>query len=155
MLTKLGIALIIFFFAAIMECVSFLENVESGNVTRCLVHPFKPYACRNWNPSLYRKECQEGLIKCWGLTVSASGQLEGAKERLRGFYSLLNSLLSENVPTPKPTLDDIISDRIATVAKREAIEIQISNNNLPCRCDSCFGFGLCLYTSWIQSDAYP
>jgi len=25
--------------------------------------PFKPSACREWTPSLYRRDCQEGLIK--------------------------------------------------------------------------------------------
>jgi len=70
----------------------FLENVEGGNMTRCLIHPFKPYACREWNPSLYRRQCQEGLIKYWGLTVSASGQLEGSEQKLQDFNSFLETL---------------------------------------------------------------
>ncbi len=43
-------------------CVS-LENVEGVKITRCFVHRFKPYACAEWNPSVYRKERQEGLAK--------------------------------------------------------------------------------------------
>ncbi len=27
----------------------------------CTIYPFRPRACRNWIPSLSRKECQEGL----------------------------------------------------------------------------------------------
>ncbi len=73
------------------SCV-FLENVEGAKMTRCLVHPFKPYACAEWNPSMYRKECQEGLAKYWGLTVRASGQLEGSEGKLRDFYSFLETL---------------------------------------------------------------
>ena len=41
----------------------FLERIEASNVTRCLIQSFKPYACREWTPSLYRWECQEGLVK--------------------------------------------------------------------------------------------
>jgi len=29
----------------------------------CLIHSFKPAACRSWTPSLSRRECQEGLRK--------------------------------------------------------------------------------------------
>jgi hypothetical protein len=52
----------------------------------------KPSACWEWTPSLYRRECLEGLAKYWGLTASPFGQLEGAEEKLRDFYSFLNSL---------------------------------------------------------------
>ncbi len=41
----------------------FLERIEAGNMTRCLIQSFKPSACREWKPSLYRRDCQEGLIK--------------------------------------------------------------------------------------------
>ena len=27
----------------------------------CVVHPFRPEACRQWTPSLFRPECREGL----------------------------------------------------------------------------------------------
>lgn len=39
----------------------FLERIEARNVTRCLVQSFKPSACREWTPGLYRRECQEGV----------------------------------------------------------------------------------------------
>jgi Fe-S-cluster containining protein len=29
----------------------------------CSVHPFRPESCRNWQPSLFRRECREGLAK--------------------------------------------------------------------------------------------
>lgn len=29
----------------------------------CRIHPFRPEACRNWQPSLFRRECREGLAK--------------------------------------------------------------------------------------------
>ncbi len=71
----------------------FLEPVEGSNMIRCLIQPFKPSSCREWKPSLYRRECREGLVKYWQLTVSRSGQLGGAKEKLRDFHSFIESLM--------------------------------------------------------------
>lgn len=75
----------------------FLENVGNSNTSRCLIHPFKPSACREWNPSLYRRDCQEGLTKYWGLTVSPFGLPEGPEQNLRRFHSLLESLSSPEI----------------------------------------------------------
>jgi len=71
----------------------FLEHVEGSNMTHCLIQPFKPSSCREWKPGLYRRECREGLVKYWQLTVSRSGQLGGAKEKLRDFHSFIESLM--------------------------------------------------------------
>jgi hypothetical protein len=62
-------------------------------MTHCLIQPFKPSSCREWKPSLYRRECREGLVKYWQLTVSRSGQLGGAQEKLRDFHSFIESLM--------------------------------------------------------------
>ena len=70
----------------------FLECAKGSNITRCLTQPFKPSACREWNPSLYQRDCQEGLAKYWGLTVSPLGQLQGSDQDLRRFHSFLESL---------------------------------------------------------------
>jgi Fe-S-cluster containining protein len=70
----------------------FLERVKDNNITRCLIQPFKPSACREWNPSLYQRDCQEGLAKYWGLTVSPLGQPEGTDQDRRRFLSFLESL---------------------------------------------------------------
>ena len=56
----------------------------------CLIHVWKPAACREWNASLYRKECQEGLLKYWGLTVTPDGQLQGPGEIIQGFHAFLS-----------------------------------------------------------------
>lgn len=34
---------------------------HEGGRASCAIHPFRPAACRNWAPSLFRPECQEGL----------------------------------------------------------------------------------------------
>jgi Fe-S-cluster containining protein len=72
------------------KCV-FLGDVEDGNMRRCLIHPVKPSACGEWNPSFYRSECQAGLAKHWGLTVSSSGKLKGPEQKLRDFNSFMES----------------------------------------------------------------
>ncbi len=77
------------------ECI-FLERVKGSNKTRCLIHQVKPEVCKIWTSSLNRRECREGLAKYWSLTVSPSGQLEGAGEKLSGFYSFLKSLTPSN-----------------------------------------------------------
>ena len=41
----------------------FLAQTEDSNVTLCLIQSFKPSACREWTPSIYQRDCQEGLIK--------------------------------------------------------------------------------------------
>ena len=72
------------------KCV-FLGDVEDGHMRRCLIHPVNPSACKEWNPSFYRSECQEGLAKHWGLTVSSSGKLKGPEQKLRDFNSFIES----------------------------------------------------------------
>jgi len=72
------------------KCV-FLGDEEDNHMRRCLIHPFKPSACKEWNPSFYRSECQEGLAKYWGLRVSSSGKLKGPEQNLRDFNSFVES----------------------------------------------------------------
>jgi len=59
----------------------------------CLVHVWKPTACRESNASLHRKQCQEGLQKYWGLTIASGGELQGSEERIQRFQSFLKSLI--------------------------------------------------------------
>ncbi len=44
------------------RCV-FLVYEEGGDKASCRIHSFRPKACRNWVPSLSRRECQEGLTR--------------------------------------------------------------------------------------------
>jgi len=64
----------------------------------CLVHAWKPAACHEWNASLHRKECQEGLLRYWRLTVTPEGQLQGSEEKSRGLQLFLKSLGANTVP---------------------------------------------------------
>jgi Fe-S-cluster containining protein len=72
------------------SCMFLRDN--DGFKSSCAIHAFKPLSCREWNPSLFRKECQEGLRRNWGLSVSPSGRLEGADDNLRDFRLFLQSL---------------------------------------------------------------
>lgn len=65
------------------EACVLLERVTSSSESRCLIHLFKPPTCREWTPTLYRRECQRGIAKYWGLTVTPSGQVEGSEEGIR------------------------------------------------------------------------
>jgi len=71
----------------------FLEHTEGSNKSTCLIHRVKAADCREWIPSLYRRECRDGLAKYWELTVSPSGQPKGTEKRLRDFHSFIESLM--------------------------------------------------------------
>jgi len=58
----------------------------------CLIHAWKPAACSEWNAGLHRKECQEGLLKHWGLTVTPDGHLQGPEGRIHSFQMFLLQL---------------------------------------------------------------
>ena len=69
----------------------FLAETEDSRITSCLIHPVRPEVCREWQPGLERKECLEGLQKCWGLTVDSSGRLSGPEEKIKEFQSAFKS----------------------------------------------------------------
>ncbi len=69
----------------------FLERIDE-KVTTCTIHLFKPSACRDWTPGLFRKECQTGLAQMWKLTVDQKGNLQGDKDDVARFYSFIGSL---------------------------------------------------------------
>ena len=70
----------------------FLKCEEGNHKASCLVHRFRPSSCRDWTSSLCCRDCQAGLTKHWGLSLSPSGQLQGPEEKLRDFHSFLESL---------------------------------------------------------------
>ena len=36
---------------------------EADGKARCIIHPWRPRACREWTPSLAKPECREGLAR--------------------------------------------------------------------------------------------
>jgi len=69
----------------------FLEQLDE-RLALCKIHPFKPSACRDWVPSLFRRECQTALAQFWGLSVDNQGNLLGSDDALNRFYSFLRTL---------------------------------------------------------------
>jgi len=78
------------------EVCVFLKNTNIPYQKICLIHMFKPSACREWTPSLYRRECHKGLLRYWELTVSSEGELQGDDKRILGFQHFLESLTAGN-----------------------------------------------------------
>lgn len=70
---------------------AFLERDGDSRIAVCAIHDFKPKACVRWTASLYRRQCQEGLERFWGIAVGPWA-LTGSRERLREFRLLLQSL---------------------------------------------------------------
>lgn len=70
----------------------FLKPDEDSNIASCLIHPFRPSSCREWNSSQYHPECQEGLNKYWGLKISPEGNLQDTNDRIKRFQSFWKSL---------------------------------------------------------------
>lgn len=62
-----------------------LKNSDVPYCKVCIAHMFKPSACRDWYSSLYRRECQQGLAKYWGLMVNNEGKLCGSDEKIHRF----------------------------------------------------------------------
>lgn len=56
----------------------------------CSVHPFRPDACRNWVPSLFRRECREGLAKLRKDSgIMLASDIYESQEELERFYASL------------------------------------------------------------------
>jgi uncharacterized protein len=72
------------------SCV-FLRS-ESNKHFSCSIHTIRPQACRNWESSLSRRDCRDGLADYWQLTISPCGELQGTEENLRLFHAFLQTL---------------------------------------------------------------
>ena len=66
--------------------------VHQGKEALCSIHVAKPQACRDWSPSLSRKECTAGLARVWGLAASEAGELCGAEHDKQAFSEYLRSI---------------------------------------------------------------
>jgi Fe-S-cluster containining protein len=69
----------------------FLDETEDSRIKSCRIHSVRPQVCREWQSSLDRKECLEGLQKCWGLMIDSSGRLQGPEGKVQEFRLALES----------------------------------------------------------------
>jgi uncharacterized protein len=67
----------------------FLEWEEGNDRNRralCRIHSFRPDACRNWEPSLLRRECKEGLARVQkGKGLMLPGEVYRDPEEIKKF----------------------------------------------------------------------
>ena len=73
------------------HCV-FLEQQPDDRVFFCRIQLFKPASCIEWQASLDKKDCREGLLRLWNLSADAEGKLEGAAADIEAIKVLLSSL---------------------------------------------------------------
>jgi len=77
------------------KCV-FLNQIEGGKICRCCIHSVEPSNCMEWNFSLFRADCQEGLAKYWGLTANLSGDIQGPEQNIQEFKKFMDGIESGN-----------------------------------------------------------
>ena len=63
---------------------------ENDTKSLCNVHPFRPDACRTWEPTLFRRECKAGLIKIQKDNgIMLAGEIYDTQEQLERFCASL------------------------------------------------------------------
>lgn len=70
--------------------------IHRGKEALCSIHVAKPRACRDWSPSLSRKECSQGLLRVWGITTNESGDFCGTAHDRAAFAEYWESFSSED-----------------------------------------------------------
>ena len=85
----------------------FLEQPERSVFGLCRIHQFKPFCCRQWQASLDRKECRQGLSRYWNLSVGENGELIGSPENLLCFQTFIESLSEEEDTQCQPTISSV------------------------------------------------
>jgi Fe-S-cluster containining protein len=63
----------------------FLQTGKDRRIGLCRIHQFRPADCRNWVPSLSKRECLKGLKDRWGIKVNDTWCLEGPPAKLKEF----------------------------------------------------------------------
>jgi Fe-S-cluster containining protein len=70
----------------------FLEPQSDSRVFFCRIQPFKPADCRDWQASLDKDDCRQGLKELWGLEPDDRGNITGNPAVLEEFRGLLEKL---------------------------------------------------------------
>ena len=65
---------------------------QEGRQFLCSIHPVKPQPCLDWQFSLFRPECRQGLESNWQLGVDEEGEPAGSPESLERLNAYLGSL---------------------------------------------------------------
>ena len=70
--------------------------IHRGKEALCSIHMAKPGACRDWSPSLSRKECSQGLSRVWGLATNENGDICGAAHDRTAFTEYLRAISEDH-----------------------------------------------------------
>ena len=65
---------------------------DRSGESRCSIHKIKPSSCLEFTAGLEQKECREGLLQVWGLSISNMGEIQGTPEKVKAFLDYLDSL---------------------------------------------------------------
>jgi Fe-S-cluster containining protein len=71
----------------------FLREKADTREKYCGIYEIRPQVCREYVPSLMRKECQSGLTKYWNLKATPTGKLEGSGDDIRVFFDYLKKMV--------------------------------------------------------------
>ncbi len=71
----------------------FLCNGKDSREKDCAIYDVRPGVCREFVPSLIRKECQTGLKELWGLTATPSDGTQGSEKQVRAFNSFVRAIV--------------------------------------------------------------
>lgn len=85
----------------------FLDQPADSIFGLCRIHNFKPFCCRQWQASLDRKECRQGLNRYWSLSVGESGELKGSQEDILCFQAFTDFLCEEEEVQCPPTISSV------------------------------------------------
>jgi len=71
----------------------FLKDSDDRREKYCSIYELRPGVCREFVPSLMRRECRNGLTKFWNLTATPTGRIEGSEEQVKAFNAYLKALV--------------------------------------------------------------
>jgi Fe-S-cluster containining protein len=70
----------------------FLNRSSPNGDVLCGTHSFKPTSCRDWMSSLYRRDCQTGLAKRWGVVNQQKWDTLKPRSRQRSTVSICEEI---------------------------------------------------------------
>ncbi len=71
----------------------FLRNRDGSGEEYCSIYDIRPRVCRDYLPSLRRKECRDGLKRMWDLDATPTGRIKGDEKQVKIFFDYLTSLV--------------------------------------------------------------
>ncbi len=77
----------------------FLGDGKNGKY--CQIYNLRPRVCREYVPSLLRRECKRGLSQYWNLKVTPTGRIVGDEAQIKSFNNYLKEIVIGQTPKDK------------------------------------------------------